>query len=391
MIESEWIERIWTCQEVSFAKAATAYYGPASCDWDMLKETITGSWRSHNRFASLFHIDDPYLQDLYDFRACTRRIAQLKVPKFESPDILLQFMMRGVRHSVATDPKDKVFGIWGILSRVVDIPPPDYTKSLSQIYGETMLAVSKANGWFELGHYFDPLDNPRQLPSWVSDYARIRDLRESQYSWSLLSSRSVLDISYTSRLNLRVITVDSIDRTGLSFPNPNKLPLSDPKIAEVITSWVDLCKEATKISSNGSVSNETKNMRALTEAMFAGYWRSSDKRAAEIEEILRSIGHWHGKTHPSSSRGFEVFASSRWEGRKLYRSQSKRFGMGGSSTAPGDIIVIAVDCRAPLILRPTEGCYTYIGPTHLSRAFWEEYWPALRNELMDITMDITLI
>jgi hypothetical protein len=120
-----------------------------------------------------------------------------------------------------------------MLKARVDLPPPDYTKSLAKVYGESMLSISKATKKLLFQHEFDPSDNPHQLPSWVPDYNKpfhsSVSAREGYfYSSSRGSSVCFLDTSYTGRLNTGAIIVDYISRTGLEFPASDGVALATP-------------------------------------------------------------------------------------------------------------------------------------------------------------------
>ena len=108
------------------------------------------------------------LEDLYSFRkACNQTVLHGNIISDGSFQNLVDDMLNGLRHTEASNPKDKVFGVHALLQRLgIQLPAPDYTKSVSQIFGEAALAIHRKRGCLKLRHYFDPLDNPHSLPSW---------------------------------------------------------------------------------------------------------------------------------------------------------------------------------------------------------------------------------
>ncbi|KAF2816728.1 uncharacterized protein BDZ99DRAFT_492698 [Mytilinidion resinicola] len=71
--------------------------------------------------------------------------------------------MDRARRLLAFDPRDKVFAILTLLKYMdISLPPPDYSKSVSDIYIETAVAFLGCNGNMEIG-------NMTGLPSWVPD------------------------------------------------------------------------------------------------------------------------------------------------------------------------------------------------------------------------------
>lgn len=76
------------------------------------------------------------------------------------------------REKAASDPKDKVLALYGVLSELgLAVPRPDYTKSIGDIYTETTAV------WIEYDKnlsplYYVPSDTRRPgLPSWVADWS----------------------------------------------------------------------------------------------------------------------------------------------------------------------------------------------------------------------------
>jgi hypothetical protein len=81
---------------------------------------------------------------------------------------LPQVLMLKFRHSQSTDPRDKIYGLLGLLPGVIKIYP-DYSKSVKEVYTEAALQlVSYAN---DLDLLMQACSNNKALPSWVPDFA----------------------------------------------------------------------------------------------------------------------------------------------------------------------------------------------------------------------------
>lgn len=163
MIQSPWFERVWTCQEAAFAQRATVHYGPITYDWKLFSDAVMDA-----DFEILSAYDSKSLEDLYSFRkACKETVLHGNIISEGSFQHLIDDILKGLRHTEASNPKDKVFGIHALLQRLdIRLPVPDYRKSVSQIFGEAALAIHRKRRCLKLRHYFDPLDNPHSLPSW---------------------------------------------------------------------------------------------------------------------------------------------------------------------------------------------------------------------------------
>jgi len=72
-----------------------------------------------------------------------------------------------LRKAHATDPKDKIYGMLGLLSGAMSLTP-DYRKSTRQVYCEATVEIMKVTRTLFIIHQACPLD--KGLPSWVPDY-----------------------------------------------------------------------------------------------------------------------------------------------------------------------------------------------------------------------------
>jgi hypothetical protein len=104
------------------------------------------------------------------------------VPTGFYQDFSVTELMHDVRLCGAFNPKDKVFGLQGVLRRIgLDLPPVDYNRSLNEIYYTTTLlflkTIPQAAGAIQLvalttGRQRNQSDSdPHPFPSWVPDYS----------------------------------------------------------------------------------------------------------------------------------------------------------------------------------------------------------------------------
>jgi hypothetical protein len=63
--------------------------------------------------------------------------------RFSKPDFLT--LPKSSRYLDATDPRDKVYGLLWALDEL-EIPPPDYSKSVAQVYEEATVALFADSG-----------------------------------------------------------------------------------------------------------------------------------------------------------------------------------------------------------------------------------------------------
>ncbi len=90
-----------------------------------------------------------------------------------SPDTLdlATDMYRG-RACDSFDPKDRIYGLYGIFQRSgLRLPPPSYLKSKSEIYWEFTVAACEQTSSAKLITLVTGLSADLDAPSWVPDFA----------------------------------------------------------------------------------------------------------------------------------------------------------------------------------------------------------------------------
>lgn len=104
-------------------------------------------------------------------------------------DPLVFHILVNAREKKATNPKDKVFALYGLFQEMgVPIPAPDYSKPVEDVYREaTRATITYDNNLYML--YHAPSDRRRQdLASWVPDFAE-QGFSEGDPRYGFLRSR----------------------------------------------------------------------------------------------------------------------------------------------------------------------------------------------------------
>ena len=100
-------------------------------------------------------------------------------------------LVAAVKSYSATDPRDKIFAVQGL---VKNIYPPDYSKSVSQIYTEYAMAWIENLGVrdiFRLAGRVHGFNNQFNLPSWAPDWQEL-----SRTNWMYDSALKGFDASH---------------------------------------------------------------------------------------------------------------------------------------------------------------------------------------------------
>ena len=131
----------------------------------------------------------------------------------------MQFFVTGGRHHDATNPRDHVYGLLGL----VDDPEQsmvavDYDKKESVVYGDFVKGAIKGSGNLDiLGQAYSE-DEPCTLPSWIPDWSSLGQLSpiSSRRHWGYGASHASAEIlpSEPNVLRLSGIFVDTIQEVS---------------------------------------------------------------------------------------------------------------------------------------------------------------------------------
>ena len=168
-------------QEIACAPTVLLISGDKTLDFDIVEnfldtENYPDAYHGpfyHDDYLALLEQTFTTTQIIMHQRRTTRR--QTKQGRRESRllDVLARF-----RHSNASDPRDKIYGLLGLATDVFDIVP-DYTKPVAQVYAEFFEAYVNAkqdldlicqNPW-GIRRTSKGKGNNMVLPSWCPDFS----------------------------------------------------------------------------------------------------------------------------------------------------------------------------------------------------------------------------
>jgi hypothetical protein len=183
LIGRDWWRRIWIIQEVVVAKDATVVCGKWEIEWDTFASGLLLHYARYfanqkiRRNAGLF---------IYFLALWQARLA-IEKGNTENMDILT--LANRFRKSAATDPRDKLFAIYGITT--TDLGGmglyPDYGLAVDSLYIDFALAMIASSG--NLDVFSTPrlssssTTRPSGLPLWVPDWSTANTTVEPLINW----------------------------------------------------------------------------------------------------------------------------------------------------------------------------------------------------------------
>jgi hypothetical protein len=164
--------RSWTLQELALSGRAKVICGESSISWKSFA-TCGKNYLSAKLIKGRAFLDatEPFHSHLLTQKDI--RLAKVR-PK---GGIAASELLQRARNHDAGNPKDKIYGFIEILRRFdMKLPTPDYNKSISTIYEETVVAIIEECSWLYL---LDFVNSPKRLteegipdlPSWILDWS----------------------------------------------------------------------------------------------------------------------------------------------------------------------------------------------------------------------------
>jgi hypothetical protein len=210
-----WFRRVWVVQEVAFSPALV-YIGDLEIKWNSVKIAI--KW----------FLDRGYGESIDFTHALWVRDIELAHRISYLDNFAMMIMI--LRNSEATEPRDKVFALLGLLddsTRANVLLQPDYSKRLVDVYVDAFrhMALGKASGKLLdlLGFTMQPpAEVDPGFPSWVPrlDKAQPRKLlhpsslpQSPWMDWELTLVAQVTDKNLLILKGAKVATVKLVDHT----------------------------------------------------------------------------------------------------------------------------------------------------------------------------------
>lgn len=182
-LEAAWFRRMWVVQELVLGlqmegtHPTAVLYGQDSFLWSELINCCI--WLDSN--LSMLFANPAISRSATGIRRGIERILFLHNMAQQPPDDpqteqawteWLVSTLPAVRDRGSTDPRDKIFALYG-LCNTVDRPLPDYTLPTAELYSAFAFSTIITTQSFDLLHEVEPQANPfgKSLPSWTPDWS----------------------------------------------------------------------------------------------------------------------------------------------------------------------------------------------------------------------------
>lgn len=369
--------RIWVVQEAILPPNATVVCGSISVPWQMIVDAGYAFNRHSVKCCYMEWANLTWRTVFVDFSFIVRVVNLARERRRKGSTVTLYWLLKQYFDREATDPRDKAYGVLGLVNSWGNEEPlvPDYDISARELYEELTMRIVHETGSLEILmgqtlHHTggDDDDNEEGMPSWVADWGRTPDAREwdwEQGPWTMSEYYSasprkpfVAECLPNSLLHVRGVRVDPIISVSSLMTVENQSILFSS--LEDVLSLYPSPKEATSpYIAGGDVEN----------AYFCTL-RGDIMYNQDLE-----FPHRYTRTKPEDRRGYELYRNGFthsdvgeegdieafrlfWKSaveavrnRRFFVTKSGYMGLGPKGTKAGDEVVVLEGARVPFVVR----------------------------------------
>ncbi|KAI1126141.1 heterokaryon incompatibility protein-domain-containing protein [Nemania abortiva] len=389
-----WWKRIWVVQETVVAKKPVVYYGNLCAPWRMfaLAAVEYDTSRVRDKFNSVLS----HLNSGHSLMQFTRVIMEIESTRraWERREPLVPLtVLRKFRSRLATDPRDKVFAVLGLIrswgkeksGQAIKGITPDYTAQDHHIFLEaTILLIRNTRSLAALTGTLQGTTSQSLMPSWVTDWncppsvnEHIRLSNIQLYDAGQYLSGSVA-LHGQSILETQGCLVDEIEYVGRTLENEQGRSRARLTVVEWQSSlhtpwgvdageyagggslytafWRTLCADLGFVQ-YGYLSDYVREFRRLPEETSADEayerWLTVDAQSNRRTSLVGGI--WveptNSEIETESKNTFQYLLECASGGRRFFKTKKGYIGTGPFDMEVGDPVAVLLGSRVPFIIR----------------------------------------
>ncbi|KAJ8118701.1 hypothetical protein OPT61_g373 [Boeremia exigua] len=359
-VSKPWWTRLWCVQELALCPEAVVVMG----SWQLPWEAVLKAKENHAR---------------HDAGCCAGIPNSMPARYTYFPDHMLYLsqeldltrmdqIVRALRHKLCKDPRDKIYGLLGLLSSTpIAKILPEYSWPIRDVYlmyTKEVVRQSNSNLQFLTGSGLG--STCHQLPSWVRDFAAPLRNTEASHENCRYENYEIYDASARSKgeatvtkddeLSLSGTFVDRIESVGTVLRHREWIHIID-----TVQSWAQLAG----LSSLDRCPNPTLLQERFWRTILADYMPTGHSAATPWSRITTPVNtavfEWFFDIQERLQEGLEPHVSASlhalWlaaDERCFFRTEKGHFGLCFPHTRPGDEVWVLAGGRVPFVLRSAD-------------------------------------
>jgi hypothetical protein len=414
LFERDYWSRLWIVQEVLNARSKTVYCGDSALPWatydtasvqfGIHRDVIKREYPSGLNVNSGVSVSRNRLS--YADVLCSQGPASLVVtsPSRDLSAGSLLEALRLCRMKLASEPRDKVYGVLGILHEDVRYDfPPNYSASLKEVYTDVVDFLLHTTERLDVmceAIYFPLHKSSANLPSWVPDWSHIPQTgslglarrfsaaADTKAKFKLSNRRNKLEIwalelDQVSIRGVAVGTFCGLDDYLMAFLHWRAKLVA--RVGGRNSAYLNAFCRTLRLDKS-SEWGDPDVWRTVCHHVFASLIRER-LPLIKLDEELEEYANLSGLLEPEDRRRvlYDNCASSMM-GRCFFVTQKGFVGMGTGFMDPGDVVCVAPGCSTPILLRQegSNGEYRFVGDAYVEGFMYGravEPWNDRKQEL----------
>lgn len=421
LLDRGWWTRTWAVQEFILGKEVDFICGQRILPAKKLEQALGTAYHFGLSLSKVLHD-----QHALAFNTATARniIAMMTCRtrrELGQPMPLLP-ILQVVNWTACSDPRDKVYGILGIVTdpEIAGISP-NYNLPAHEVYTNLVRRHIESNMALDILAYAKPINIIKELPGWVPDWS-VTSLRwpinpiiggSSSQRTDYCAAKSIAASAFfppnSSVLTCRGTLIDEVDGISLAIlpETPSEIGELQPRSsANAYGEDADIFDALWRtFVGNASYPGEPKIEAPLSfrplfvrkclkaEATFSADDQDSRGQPPSVGFGQDTLGAWygtvrgfkiagkslntilleHGKPYAARdvlvaadvSFAFEQSIQIMQSGRRLITTTNGYIGLAPSGVKRGDRVCVFLGCRTPLVLHPVNDQFRVIGDAYL--------------------------
>lgn len=404
LFDREYWHRLWVVQEVFNARDIDVHCGSTMLPWKAFKIASEVFGKHKDVLERSFHPGysngyyqarlESYPQILVHGGPCslsgigTR--AELRDGANLSDGVVFQHLlkvMRDCRRKLTFDPRDKVFGILGVLSEKVRKKiKVDYSIPVKDVYMNVFRAVVEKTKSLDIlceSIHFPIYTNNNNLPSWVPDWSHICQVSSIATTRNFSASENasvVVDFTEKDKLKISAIPLGMIKEHGIAVGTLCRV--NDYLMA--FLHWRACLSQAfhgrpegfqqmlkRRFCSALSLEHKADGYETAQSWMdvcyhvFASTIRNRLPKLQIDPELEQYIDMDFQMDYNTQQQFVRDYFGKKMMGRCFCITSEDRVGLGTGFMRRGDVVVVPLGCSTPVVLRPEGDEYRFVGDVYI--------------------------
>ncbi|KAK1827213.1 HET-domain-containing protein [Podospora conica] len=364
LFERPWWSRTWVVQEIWISTSAILQCGRTTLKWKTLQKAMDYSeawddmgYRVQNTLRSK------------SWGALKRRyglaihIAKQRLLGWAR----LSDLLWNTWDREATDPRDKVFALVGLLGREQDdtLPPPtaDYTKPMDQVYRETAKYIVNSKNSLDILLAASGLDGEASgLPSWVPDWRRSgNDQRPALF----INASRMQPLAYFSGSTEAVF----LHGHGYSASGDSKMEVrfSDDLRTVYVRGFLfdSVSDVGPRHDESSSITDIVNGARSVLAKLSSSGVERTEIAERELKTVLRAGSYI--ERDDEFFRSEDQVVKNVMCKRRFFVTRNGHLCIGPARTDVGDLVYYMAGCNFPMVLRSNGKHLTLVGEAYVHK------------------------